>query len=56
MMRLSIVKYENNEECQAYNEDSLPHGTKALKEIMMPWANTESIVCAESYFASVPNA
>ena len=31
MMRLSIVKSENNEENQQDDEYNLPHGTKLLK-------------------------
>ena len=56
MMRIRIVKYAKNEEDQKDDEDNTPHGTKVLKEIVMPWANTDKIVCADSYFASVPAA
>ena len=55
-MRLRIVKSAKNEEEQKDDEDNLPHGTKVLKELVMPWANTDRIVCADSYFASVPAA
>ena len=47
MMRLRIVKSENNEEEQQDDEDNLPHGTKVLKELEMPWSNMDRIVCAE---------
>ena len=56
MMQLRIVKSENNEEEQQDDRDNLPHGTKVLKEILMPWANTDRIICADSYFAAVPSA
>ena len=56
MIRLRIVKYVNNEEEQKYDRDNPPHGKKILKELVMPWANKEKIVCADSYFASVPAA
>ena len=56
MMRIRIVKSANNEGDQKYGRDNLPHGTKVLKEIVMPWYNTYRIVCADSYFASVPAA
>ena len=56
IMRLRIVKYENNEEEQQDDRNNLPHGTKVLKELVMPWDNTDSIVCADSYFTSVPAA
>ena len=56
MMRLRIVKSAKNEEEQQDDRDNLPHGTKFLKELVMPWANMDRIVCADSYFASVPAA
>ena len=43
MMRLGIVKSSINEEDQEDNEDNIPHITTVLKELVMPWANTESI-------------
>ena len=54
MMQLSIVKSAKNEEYQQYDKDNLPHGTKVLKELVMIWANTDRIVCADSCFVSVP--
>ena len=48
MMRLMIVKSENNEEYKKDDKDNIPHGTKVLKEIVMPWDNTDRIVCADS--------
>ena len=56
MMQLRIVKSLKNEEDQQDDRDNLPHGTKVLKELVMPWANTDRIVCADSYFTSVPAA
>ena len=59
MMRLSIGKSESNEEQQKDDEDdedNLPHGTKVLKELVMPWANTDMIIFEDSYFISVPAA
>ena len=56
MIPLRIVKSVNNEEEQQDDRENLPHGTKLLKEIVMPWDNTDRIVCADSYFASVPTA
>ena len=44
MMRLRIVKFVKNEEDQQDDRDNLPHGTKLLKELVMPWANTDRIV------------
>ena len=48
MMRLGIVKSEKNEAYQEDDRDNLPHGKKVLKELVMPWANTDRIVCADS--------
>ena len=56
IMRLRILKSANNEEEHQDDEDNLPHGTKLLKELVIPWANTDRIICADSYFASVPAA
>ena len=44
MMRLRIVKSTKNEEEQQDDEDNIPHGTKVLNEIVMPWANTDRFV------------
>ena len=55
-MPLMIVKSEKNKEDQKYDRDNPPHGTKVLKELVIPWDNTDRIVCAHSYFASVPAA
>ena len=56
MMRLSILKSAKNEEDHKYGRDNLPHGTKMMKELVMPWDNTDRIVFADSYFVSVPAA
>ena len=55
-MRIRSLKSAKNEEDWQDDRDNLPHGTKVLKELVMPWANTDRIVCADSYFASVPDA
>ena len=47
MMRLRIVKSARNEEEQEDDEDNLPHGKKMLKELVMPWDNTDWIVCED---------
>ena len=56
LMQLKIVKSAGNEEEREDDEVNLPHGTKFLKGLVMPWDNTDRIVCADSYFASVPAA
>ena len=32
------------------------HGTRVLKFLVEPWFFTDHVVCADSYFASVPEA
>ena len=49
-------KLARNEADQENDEDTIPHGTKVLKELVMPWSNTDRIVSVDSYFASVPVA
>ena len=53
MIRLRIFKSVRNKAEQEDDEENLPRGTKVLKELVLPWANTDRIVCAESYFESV---
>ena len=48
LMKIRIVKSVKNEEEHQDDRDNLPHGTKFLKEIVMPWPNTDGIVCADS--------
>ena len=38
------------------NNEGLQHGTAILKYLVVPWANSERGVCADSYFASVSSA
>ena len=56
VMWLRIAKSANNEEENQYEKENIPHGTKLLKELVMPWDNRDRIICADSYFASVPYA
>ena len=56
MMLIRIVKSAKNEEEYQDDRDNPPHGTKVLKELVMPWANMDRIVCADSYFTSMPAA
>ncbi|KAI2491610.1 Transposase IS4 [Fragilaria crotonensis] len=56
MLRLKLVKgvdLVGDNDDDAPNEDGLLHGTKVLKEVVSPWFETNRIVCADSYFASV---
>ena len=47
IMRLRILNYAKNDEGQKDDKDNILHGTKGLKKLVVPWANTD-IVCAES--------
>lgn len=54
MLRLKLVKTAEEEGANIEEEDDgLLHGTVVLKHLVMPWAMTNRIVCADSYFASV---
>jgi hypothetical protein len=54
MMRLKLVKTAEEEGTHAQpGDDGLLHGTAVLKYLVLPWARTDRIVCADSYFASV---
>jgi hypothetical protein len=55
MLQLKLVKTATEHATTAIPEDSnLLHGTKVLKELIGPWAYTDRLVCADSYFASIP--
>jgi len=57
MLRLSIVTTAEHRQGAATTDDGdLPHGTIVLKHLVVPWAGTKRIVCADSYFASVTAA
>jgi hypothetical protein len=54
MLRLKLVKTAEEEGANTLEEDDgLLHGTVVLKNLVLPWANTNRIVCGDSYFASV---
>ena len=46
MMWIRIVKSTRNEADQEDDEYNIPHGTKVLKELVLPWDNMDMIVCA----------
>ena len=53
MLRFFLVK-SNDEILNSNNEDTgLLKGTNVLKYLVEPWLNTNRLVCADSYFASV---
>ena len=57
MLRLLLVKSEEDPHLHTQeNNEGLQHGTDILKDPVVPWANSERGVCADSYFASVSSA
>lgn len=54
---LSVVTTAEHQWATSTDEDdSLPHGTTILKQLVTTWAGTKRIVCAHSLFASVISA
>ena len=55
MIRLKLVKTGTEEAADSIAEDENVHlhGTKVLLSLILPSANSDRIVCADSYFASV---
>jgi Transposase IS4 len=59
MIQLRLVKTAsetNSEEANAdevRERESLLHGTRILKELVEPWAHSDRVICADSYFSSV---
>ena len=61
MMRLKLVKTADENRAAAAESPQLepervPHSAAILRELVLPWIHTDRIVCADSYFASVPAA
>ena len=57
MLRLLLVKSEEYSHLHTQeNNEGLQHVTAILKYLVLPWANSERGVCADSYFASVSSA
>jgi hypothetical protein len=58
MLQLKLVKTAREESTiiEAEDDAGLNHGTVITKELVKPWFNTDRIVCADSYFASVATA
>ena len=54
MIRLKLVKTGTGEAADsiAADENGHLHGTKVLLSLIIPWANSDHIVCADPYFAS----
>ena len=61
MLRLKLVKTKKEDEQQQHDnniqtDEEMLHGTRVLKFLVEPWFFTDRVVCADSYFASVPAA
>jgi hypothetical protein len=56
MLRLKVVKGKTATEDDGDYNEQLLHGTKILKELVLPWWWTDRIVCADLYFSSVGTA
>ena len=57
MLRLLLVKSGKYSHLHTQeNNEILQHGNDILKYLVLPWANSERGVCADSYFASVSSA
>ena len=58
MIRILLVKTTIEVAANSIHEDDNGrlHGTNVLMDLVSPWAQTDRIVCADSYFASVAAA
>lgn len=57
MLRLKIVKQADDDgQDDDGGTSELGHGTRIAKFLVEPWARSDRIVCADSYFASVSTA
>ena len=56
MIQLKLVKgAADNAQLESEDPSGL-HGTRVMKQLVRPWANSGRVVAADSYFASVPCA
>ena len=54
MLRLKFVEAIEEEDAHAQDDDEgLSHGIKFWSFISSPWAHTDRLICADSYFSSV---
>ena len=57
MLRLKLVNGDNNDEHERDGEQDgatrMLYGTQVLLYLLLPWYNTESVVCADSNVASL---
>jgi hypothetical protein len=53
MIRLRLVKSSGEEASEDEEETGVLHGTQVLRSLVLPWSNSNRIICGDSYFASV---
>ena len=62
MLQLELAKedaeddYDINDDVNYGNITNVPHGARVMLKLLSPYMNTQRIVCADSYFASVTAA
>jgi hypothetical protein len=56
MLQLKLVKGADADRESHESKEETLHGAKVLYDLVSPWRNSHWIVCADSYFASVPAA
>ena len=56
MIRLKLVKGAAENAALESQDPGGLHGTRVMKFLVQPWANSGRVVSADSYFASVPCA
>lgn len=58
MLQLKLVTSARLEQSRRHPDDGpqLPHGTEVLRQLVIPFAGSDRIVCADSYYASVTTA
>ena len=54
MIRLKLVKGATENAALESQDPGCLHGTRVMKFLVQPWANSGRVVSADSYFASVP--
>ena len=53
MVELHLVKSPEVDEVHEEEGEWIQHGGLILRDLVMPWENSNRVVCAYSYFSSV---
>ena len=56
MIQLKLVKGQADNDRMSTEDPGGLHGTRVMKQLVGPWANSGRVVCADSYFDYVPCA